>query len=75
MLGCCEDALAVYEQRKDRDKNPRIVRLRGFPFHVYYRSDNYIHNEINSPILPYSGPVSGAPEKFYGHGTYRVINL
>ncbi len=74
MPGCCEDALAVFEERKNMDKYPKIVKVTipGMPSHVYYRSENYIHNQVNSPIPGYTGPTSNAPKDFYGEGTYKV---
>ena len=74
MSFCCEDALAVYEERHRTDSHPRIVRvvLPGAPFHAYYRSSQIVWNLTNSPIPPYAGPARFAPKEHYGPGTFMV---
>lgn len=55
MSFCCEDAIAVYEKRRGIDEDGKIVKVTipGVGFHVYYRSENRVHNQTNSPIPPY----------------------
>ena len=66
MIDCCIDAMAVYEQRKHSDKNPRIVK---YPMPnkdsdwSFYLSDNYVSNILSdaSPLPPYEGNLNNAP--------------
>lgn len=74
MSCCCEDALAIFKEREGIDSDGKIVRVTipGVDFHVYYRSERLICNQVNSPIPPYIGPPSKAPKEYYGNGTFEV---
>jgi|GEM_PF-2296674 len=76
MVGCCEDAIAVYEERKGIDRKGVIVQPTHphLDFYVYYRSENWIHSEFNTPdqFPRYTGPASGAPVEYYGPGKYKT---
>ena len=73
MVGCCEDLIAFSEERVS-DTNRKAVRvtIKGLPPHYYYRSDQWIHNMVNSPIQEYSGPAKFAPKELYGAGTFEI---
>ena len=70
MVGCCEEALAVYEERSKQDKDPMIVRaLINNAWWSFYMSKSYISNNLGkdfgNPLPPYEGPFDARPDEYH----------
>ena len=69
MVGCCEEAIAVYKQRASIDQDPEIVKVQipdSDRTWSFYMANNYISNalpekEFGNPFPPYEGNARFAP--------------